>query len=511
MHIGLDFGTTNSGAAVFDGQRVHVFPLDPASQDPTVVRSTLYVTRDHQVFVGKEAVDAYYRQNIGRPSKMVRQYIGEIEMTFAEIGTFVKDVYVLVDELTPGRLLRSLKSGLATSYEGTTIFGRYYELEELLALYLGEIRRRVEKETGQAVEGVVLGRPVNFAGSGGEADNQRAEDRLRRAAERAGFRHVSFELEPVAAALHYELTVKEPQNVVVFDFGGGTLDITVMRVGDPHVGATLHPVGATLRGRPETGGHGDPPRSVGATLRGRPNRQIFATGGVGIAGDVFDQRIVQDLLLEHFGRGTTVQMDLASPSIKRQTSRVTQHATRNTQHATHLPPPIPFPDQYTDALVNWQMVPELNRPETLHFLQLAQLGGNHPARVRALESLLVNNYAIRLFDKVEQAKIALSEAHFEVIHLSGEDIHVWQPLTRSQFESLIAQETQRIEACLLDTLARSGLQVGEIDAVVRTGGSAQIPCFIRMLERIFGPQKVVLSDVFSGVTSGLAIRAQMDR
>jgi RNase H-fold protein (predicted Holliday junction resolvase) len=586
MHIGLDFGTTNSGAAVFDGQRVHVFPLDPASQDPTVVRSTLYVTRDHQVFVGKEAVDAYYRQNIGRPSKMVRQYIGEIEMTFAEIGTFVRDVYVLVDELTPGRLLRSLKSGLATSYEGTTIFGRYYELEELLALYLGEIRRRVEKETGQAVEGVVLGRPVNFAGSGGEADNQRAEDRLRRAAERAGFRHVSFELEPVAAALHYELTVKEPQNVVVFDFGGGTLDITVMRVGDLHVGTTFYgrpeagghgdpprqddtrgrpetdghgdpprqddtrgrpetdgygdpsrqddtrgrpeagghgdpprqddtrgrpetdghgdpsrPVGATLRGRPEAGGHGDPPRQ-NQTLRGRPDRQIFATGGVGIAGDVFDQRIVQDLLLEHFGRGTTVQMDLASPSIKRQTSRVTRHASRIMPH-----PPIPFPDQYTDALVNWQTVPELNRPETLHFLQLAQLGGNHPARVRALESLLVNNYAIRLFDKVEQAKIALSEAHFEVIHLSGEDIHVWQPLTRSQFESLIAQETQRIEACLLDTLARSGLQISEIDAVVRTGGSAQIPCFIHMLERIFGPQKVVLSDVFSGVTSGLAIRA----
>jgi len=519
MHIGLDFGTTNSGAAVFDGQRVHVFPLDPDSQDPTVVRSTLYVTRDHQVFVGKEAVDAYYRQNIGRPSKMVRQYIGEIEMTFAEIGTFVKDVYVLVDELTPGRLLRSLKSGLATSYEGTTIFGRYYELEELLALYLGEIRRRVEKETGQAVEGVVLGRPVNFAGSGGEADNQRAEDRLRRAAERAGFRHVSFELEPVAAALHYELTVKEPQNVVVFDFGGGTLDITVMRVGDPHVGTTLRgrpeagghrdpPRQDDTRGRPEAGGHRDPPRQD-QTLRGRPDRQIFATGGVGIAGDVFDQRIVQDLLLEHFGRGTTVQMDLASPSAKRQTSGVKRQASRLTSHVSRIThhSPIPFPDQYTDALVNWQTVPELNRPETLHFLQLAQLGGNHPARVRALESLLVNNYAIRLYDEVERAKIALSEAHFEVIRLSGEDIHVWQPLTRSQFESLIAQETQRIEACLLDTLARSGLQVGEIDAVVRTGGSAQIPCFIRMLERIFGPQKVVLSDVFSGVTSGLAIRA----
>jgi len=117
MRIGLDFGTTNSGAAVFDGQRVRIFPLDPASHDPTVIRSTLYITRDHQVFIGQEAINTYYRQNIGRPSKIVRQYIGEIETTFGEIGsvkgypvklpTSVRDVYVLVDELTPGRLLHS--------------------------------------------------------------------------------------------------------------------------------------------------------------------------------------------------------------------------------------------------------------------------------------------------------------------------------------------------------------------------------------------------------------------
>jgi molecular chaperone DnaK (HSP70) len=65
----------------------------------------------------------------------------------------------------------------------------------------------------------------------------------------------------------------------------------------------------------------------------------------------------------------------------------------------------------------------------------------------------------------------------------------------------------RVEACLLETLDRSGLETGEIDAVVRTGGSAQIPCFVALLERIFGPQKVVQADVFSSVTSGLAIRA----
>ncbi len=458
MRIGLDFGTTNSGAAVFDGQRVRVFPVDPASRDPTVIRSTLYITREHQVFIGQEALATYYRQNAGRPSKMVRRYVGEIEMTFAELPTFVKDVYVLVDELTPGRLLRSLKSELASNYEGTIIFDRYYELEELLALYLREIRERVEAETGEAVDGVVLGRPVTFVNSDAEADSQRAAARLRRAAEMAGFRDVAFELEPVAAALHYELTVEKPQNIIVFDFGGGTLDITVMRIGEPGPGLSA------------------------ASLTAERQRRVFATGGVGIAGDVFDRRIIEALLLEHFGRGSTWGEDDA-----------------------------PFPRQYTDALVNWQTIPELNRPETLHFLSLAQITGNHPARVQALESLLVNNYAIRLIDEVERAKIELSTARFTIVQFADGDINLWQPLTRSQFEALIADATRRIKACLLDTLERSGLQVDEIDAVVRTGGSAQIPCFIEMMGRIFGPEKVVLSDVFSGVTSGLAIRARIDQ
>ncbi|MDY6875596.1 MAG: Hsp70 family protein [Chloroflexota bacterium] len=452
MRIGLDFGTTNSGAAMFDGRNVHVFSPDPTSHDPTVIRSTLYVTRDQEVFIGQEAIDTYYRQNVGRPIKMVRQYVGEIELTFAELPTFLQDVYVMVDELTPGRLLHSLKSELSGGYEGTTIFGHYYDLEELIALYLREIRQRVEAETGEGVDGVVLGRPVNFAGGDGEAGNQRAEERLRRAAKEAGFGNIAFELEPVAAALHYELTAEKPQNVVVFDFGGGTLDITVMRIGEPGP----------------------------ALSRAQGQRQIFATGGVGIAGDAFDQRIIERLMLDHFGRGSTWGEEA-----------------------------VPFPSLYTDALIHWQTIPELSRPETLHFLQLAQIAGSHPARVRALESLLVNNYAIRLIDEVERAKVALSTAHFALIRLTGEDIDVWQPIVRFQFEALIAEATRRIETCLLDTVERSGLQISEIDTVVRTGGSAQIPCFIEMLKRIFGPEKVVLSDVFSGVTAGLAISARV--
>ena len=442
MRIGIDFGTTNSGAAYFDGTSTHVLPIDPAGQDPAVMRSMLYVTREHEVSFGQKALNTYYQQNVGRPSKMVRQWVGEIEMTFAEIGTFIRDVYVMIDELTPGRLLRSLKSGLTTDYEGTSIFGQYYELEELIALYLGHIREQAEAHTGQAVDAVVLGRPVNFVGSQSQLDNQRAEARLHAAAQRAGFSEVTFELEPIAAALHYESTIQEPQNVIVFDFGGGTLDITVMRIGLP----------------------GEP--------------QVFATGGVDIAGDIFDQRIVEGLLLEHFGRGSTYGKDGDA-----------------------------FPDMYTDALTNWQTVLELNRPETLQFFRWAQLTGSHPARVRALESLLVNNYTVRLFGEVERTKIDLSDEPFSLIRFRGEDLGIWQPITRSQFEYLIDGETHHVEKCVLDTLSQSGMQASDVDAVVRTGGSAQIPCFIDMLGRIFDPDRVVLSSVFSGVTSGLAIRA----
>lgn len=442
MYVGVDFGTTNSGAAYYDGQHVYLLPIDPLASDPTVMRSTLYITREHEITYGQAAIDTYYRQNVGRPSKMVRQWIGEIEMTFAEVGTFIRDVYVMIDELTPGRLLRSLKSGLATGYEGTTIFGRFYALEDLIALYLGHIRELVEEATGRTVDGVVLGNPVNFVGSTVSDDNERARGRLRQAAESAGFREVLFELEPVAAALHYESTIVGTQNVIVFDFGGGTLDVTVMHIGDPD------------------------------------QRRVLATGGVGLAGDIFDRRIVDGLLLEHFGRGSRYGRD-----------------------------GDPFPDVYTDALANWQTVMQLNRPETLHFLRWAQLTGSHPSRVRALESLLVNNYAVRMLDQVERAKVDLSDERFALVRLAGEDIHIWQPLTRSQFEYLIDAETQQIEQCVLDTLSRSGLGPGDIDAVVRTGGSAQIPRFIDMLGQLFDPERVILSSVFGGVTAGLAIRA----
>jgi hypothetical chaperone protein len=172
---------------------------------------------------------------------------------------------------------------------------------------------------------------------------------------------------------------------------------------------------------------------------------------------------------------------------------------------------MPFPRRYTEAVLNWQSILDLYQPETLHFFRQVQATSSHPARIRALESLVVNDEGIRLFDEVEQTKIALSTEFFSFIRLEGEDIHIWQPVTRSQFENIIGNEKKLIQECLLDTLESSGLLISDIDAVVRTGGSSQIPGFLRFLQQLFGPEKIVLTHVFSGVTSGLAVSAINNR
>src|SRR5712691_515477 len=116
MRIGMDFGTTNSGISVYDGSEIHVLPLDPATNS-TTMRSVIYLTRDHELHVGQGAIDLYNSQNINRERRMVRKKVGHIVMSFAE-GTVETDVHIMLDELEPGRLMRSLKSALATPYNG---------------------------------------------------------------------------------------------------------------------------------------------------------------------------------------------------------------------------------------------------------------------------------------------------------------------------------------------------------------------------------------------------------
>jgi hypothetical chaperone protein len=438
----MDFGTTNSGIAVYDGSAINVVKLDPLATG-NVMRSVIYLTREHQVYVGNEAIQQYNAQNINRERRMVTRNVGRIEMEFAEIGKVGTNVHIEVDDLEPGRLMRSMKSALATPFTSTMIYGREYRLESLIALYLRACRERAGAVLGAPITEVVLGRPVHFVGANSPDEDLRAESRLRVAAQEAGFQEASFEFEPVAAALSYAQKIDHEETILVYDFGGGTLDLTVM------------------------------------TIAPRQRPLIRAIGGVGIAGDRFDERIVEQALLPHFG-STVTWGDKA----------------------------LPVPRSLVEQITQWEGLPRLATLETRAFLHQMQARCSAPSRLYALESLIFNFYGFSLFEAVEQAKRRLSSATFDEIRFQGTEIDIWQLLTRAQFDRFATSEWRKIKEAVLDTVARSGLQPEQIDKVVRTGGSSSIPYGLNVLTGLFGEDKLVTEDLFTGVTQGLAIRAE---
>jgi hypothetical chaperone protein len=252
---------------------------------------------------------------------------------------------------------------------------------------------------------------------------------------------VDFELEPVAAALFFEQSMTHTQNVLVFDFGGGTLDITIMRLGDPSA------------------------------------REVFSSGGIGIAGSDFDRAIIEKRLLVHFGKGKIDE----NPEI----------------------------NDLIEAIPDWMVLPELSTPQVKYTLDRAVQSGKSPARTKALQSLIFNDLSFSFYNIVETAKIALSSNGVTVIDLEAKELDVWELYTRYQFEQDIQDYIFEVERVLFATLSDAGLETEQIGAVVTTGGSSNVPAFSALLHRIFGEEKVIASNPFSSVTAGLAIKAQL--
>jgi hypothetical chaperone protein len=223
MRFGLDFGTSNTSLAVSDGSAVRVLPIDRVAGEtmPTV----LYIRRDGTPIVGRPAIDAYLEDNRTRgPLSREFQSLG-ILMQSSNPDHPIVEAHIYTDRNAPGRLFQALKTFLGDPLETrTNVFGNAKGLEELIALILVHVRNRALELTGTAPEAITLGRPVRFIGDEGADD--RATRRLAAAAELAGFRDVRFVPEPIAAAHAAEVGAGTS---LVFDFGGGTLDLCVVR------------------------------------------------------------------------------------------------------------------------------------------------------------------------------------------------------------------------------------------------------------------------------------------
>ncbi len=272
MRLGIDFGTTNSAISLYDGSHLIAIRADPDNENPDVLPSLIYIDRQHQSVEGFAAAMAYLENETGREVRWERRRIGEVEIIAAGSGAspirFIQDLHALVDMAANGRLMQSVKTALRyPTYDGTRIFDRFYTLDMLIEVLLRRLKTQAEAAVGQPCDDIILGRPVKF--SDNPRLDRRAEEILYKAARAAGFQDITFDLEPLAVVHLEHSASEERQMALVFDFGGGTLDLTVAEIGGV-----------------------EPP-------------DILATRGVLVGGDDLDKAVMASLL-KYFGKDTQV-------------------------------------------------------------------------------------------------------------------------------------------------------------------------------------------------------------
>ena len=444
LSIGIDFGTSNSSVAAYDGQTIRLLPLDGHGRSPEVMRSVLYITREGEILVGQRALDLYTEQNTGREVRLERHRLGEIKMVYSDM-TYFEDAFAMIDVNEPGRLFQSLKRFLAvTSFKKTNVFGREYRLEELVATMAEAMIRSAESALGQRIDEITVGRPVRF--SEDATKDEAARQRLEEAWRLVGIERVHFLEEPVAAAHHYaaEAQLASGTHLLVFDFGGGTLDITVAR----------------------------------STGRGV---EVLGTGGVPIGGDLLDSRIMETRIAPHFGRGARYlpQSDSGRG--------------------------LPLPSHLFSRLRSWQTIVELNRPDRLKLIRDARRTSDRPAELAALETLVTRNYGLDLFRAIEDAKIALSTAESADLRFEREQIHLAHDLSRAEFEAAIGEQLRAARNCTLEVVEQSGVEPEQLGIVITTGGSSLIPAFRQMLQEALPRAELAESATFTSVAAGLAL------
>lgn len=259
LRFGVDFGTSNTAVAVADDRGVRLLPIDPIGGDtmPTV----LYVRRGGTAQIGHPAIRSFLEDNRGRgPVRREFKPLGFKMVSSNPRQATGVDAVILADVNSPGRLFQSLKTFLGDPLlSSTNVFGDERGLEDLIAMILTGVFDRVSELTGTRPTAATIGRPVEFVG-GAEVE-ERARGRLEQAARLAGLAEVRFVEEPVAAARAADV----PAGLaLVFDFGGGTLDLCVTR------------------------------RDNGEIV-------VLGTAGVDVAGDRFTQLLVDRLVAPHLG------------------------------------------------------------------------------------------------------------------------------------------------------------------------------------------------------------------
>ena len=462
--VGVDFGTSNSVAAVFDGDEVTLVTLENRGADSTgageheaeIMPSATYVDRDLQTLTGQDAINRYIDDNTGRKVELVPEVIGKamLAVGYASAGsrnpgeTMTVDVHgdAMTDTGMRGRLFRGTKRLLGKAdVRRLMVFDHPFRLVALLTPILLRMRRALSEEVGD-FDGGCVGHPVNFEGRD-EHRNRLALSRLGEATRYAGIANHRFYPEPIAAAVSFLHANEDAvgEHLLTVDFGGGTLDFCILR-------------------------------------RTPVNRfRVVDTHGIGLGGDHIDQRLFRDLLFPLLGKG---------------------ERWRRPGEYGEIDTVFPF-DEYEEFLVNWPVTYLLNQNRyTTAVKACIDHGGPGRIKFRRLRELIEQNLGYVTFQAIKEFKARLSHADEAVLDIPDIDVDV--RLTRSGFEAMIGDMLGRVEQGIEATLARARLPRTAIDIVLRTGGSSLIPAVHGLLDGFF-PGRVVDHDPFTSVAAGLAI------
>mgnify|MGYP003407893466 FL=1 len=347
-----------------------------------------------------------------------------------------------------GRLMRSLKSLLGTSLiDGQTeVAGRSLPFRMLLAQFIGEVKRRAETAAGREFTSAVFGRPVYFIDDNPVADRL-AEDTLAEVARSVGFQHVAFQYEPIAAAFDYESHISQEELVLIADIGGGTSDFSLVRL--------------------------SPQRALKADRRD----DILATGGVHIGGTDFDKYLSLDAAMPLLGYKSLLKNNSEIPS------------------------------SYYFNLATWHTINQAYTRKAAAQLEDLVRDAQEPARLVRLQNLIEDRSGHWLAMKMEEGKIALSDAASTTLDLDRLSPPDMLTLQRERFEAATGHLVLSCEQAVTRMLADAGVAPESVDTVFFTGGSSGVPMLRARLGALLPKARKVEGDLFGSIGAGLALDA----
>lgn len=419
--IGIDFGTTNTVVALSDGRgSTRVIRLQGPKRDMSGFRSAL----GFQLVASAD----------GSPPERI-----------INAGPYAVETY-LEDPLET-RFIQSFKNFAASAaFSETVIDGRRYKFEDLLAVFLNQVKEHAIEGLSPLPPRVIVGRPVTFAG--GNPNEPLALERYEAAFSSLGFSDIRYAYEPVGAAFFFASSLKTTATVLVADFGGGTSDFSIIR---------FEPTPEGLRSVP------------------------LGRAGVGVAGDAFDYRIIDNLVSPELGKGTTYSA---------------------------MGKTLPVPQRYFTAFAKWEQLAFLRASRDMKDIRGLVRSSDEAEKIERLVEVLDENYGYALYQSVSALKVALSSQDEAEFVFEQGDVSIRALVSRQTFEDWIAPELGAMQGAVDLALERAGLSAQAIDRVFLTGGTSFVPSVRAIFTDRFGHDKIESGSEFESIASGLALIGQ---